>query len=394
MIHTIKRWPLRKLLLVFFACTAQIICAETLFYKGNGAPITEQEHQVIYTIMLEYQFPMNSMYGSYVPNEIQAINDKIKQKLPQAGIIGTFIPTTLYELFVLNFIRENVDSIKQKSYGIIEKSRDKLISYIAYEIEPKHFKDINLDSDLIKFHLAINNYILEILQKHNFKILIVLNDFLKIVDAIDFWQYLQVSSGGFYYGKGGKNYLDPKDMKRAIEIEYQAQNNDNFVIYRGANVTDDEQDPSTSKNDPINKRLNRSISFGSTLLGGIFLDKGACAYCYMSDFEERPVGYALLIKKKEYAQGQLSNMFYIPPLITLLDLLGKGEFFHTRTKVPDLKNVTPLSFQKAYEFLVPYIKYYQIDAPNLEEAQKIYNNALSYIRDNHIILKKRELPRP
>lgn len=383
----------RKIFLILF--TSILIHAETLYYKENGSVISPQEHQIIYKIMLENQFPMSIAYGSYIPNEIQAINDKIKKQLPNSGIKASFIPTTLYELFILNFIRENADNIEQASKGAIEfysKTRKNLVSYPSNDIEPKHFKDANLEPAVRDFHLIINNYILDVLNKNKLPIPHSVVDALKILNTINFWQLLKVSNNGFHYGKDGKNLLNPTDMKRAIEIEYQADSADKFVLYRGANVIDDEKDPHTSAEDAITKRLNRSISFGSTLLGGIFQDDGACAYCYMAENEAKPVrsaGYALLINKKEYAQGPLSNMFYIPSLISILDLLGRGEFFHSRSKVPDLLNVNKISFVKSAENLTPYIDYYQIVAPTAEKAQEIYSKTLQYIKENHIILKQR-----
>lgn len=381
---------IKKVLLTVLAFWGIIAHAETIFFKKDGLPISKQEHEIIYRIMLENQFPMSLMYGSYTPDEVKAMNERIKSKFPD--IDARFFPTTLYELFALNFIREHADNIEQASNGVIEiesKKHKSIVSYFAHDIEPKEFKEINLKPGVVAFHFTINNYILDVLKKNNLAIPSTVNDSIKIVNTIDFWQLLRVSSGGFYKGSGSKNYLNPVDMKRAIEIEYEAHSKNKFVLYRGANVLDDEKDPLTSADNPISKRLNRSISFGSTLLGGIFSDVGACAYCYMSEFEQRPVGYALLIDKKEYAQGKLSNMFYIPPLITLLDLLAKGEFFHSRAKVPDLMKVDPLSFQKSVEYLVPFTSYYQIKAPTPEKAQEIYSDILRYIRDNHIILKKR-----
>lgn len=381
--------------LFFVLCISTLVNAETLFYKENGSAITPQEHQILYKIMLETQFPMSILYGSYTPHEVQAINEKIKKQLPNTGIKAAFFPTTLYELFILNFIRESADNIEQASKSAIEfysKTRKNLVSYLSNDIKPKQFEDANLEPAATDFHLIVNNYILDTLKKNKLSIPSSVDDAIKILNSIDFWQLLKVATNGFYYGKGGKNLLNPTDMKRAIEIEYQAQPADKFVLYRGANVIDDEKDPQTSAEDAISKRLNRSISFGSTLLGGIFQDDGACAYCYMAENEAKPIrptGYALLINKKEYAHGPLSNMFYIPPITTILDLLGRGEFFHSRSKVPDLLTVNTLSFQKASANLEPYIPYYQIVASTPEKAQEIYSNMLKYIKDNHIILKQR-----
>lgn len=392
----------KLLKIFFFVFIINLARAEIIFHKEAGSSITPQEHQLIYNIMLENQFPTSIMYGSYVPNEVEAINKSINQKLPESNIIASFIPPTLYELFVLKFIKDNADNIENASNGVIEKSSgvvlvgedprnrasyvNTLISYKNWGREPKFFKELNLDSQVISFHLIINNFILDILNKNTLLAPRVVNDSIKIINSIDFWQQLRVSESGFYWvTKDRKNYLNPADMKKVVEIEYDAQNKNKFVLYRGSSDIDYQYVPSKLFKSEFG---NRSISFGSTLLGGIFGDSGACAYCYMSDFSTSPVGYALLIDKKRYAEGDLSNMFYIPPLITLLDLLGKGEFFHSRSKVVDLTNIDSLSFQVPKDRLKPYTSIYQIDGPNLEKRQEIYRDMLNYIRDNNIVLKK------
>ena len=64
----------KKLFLFSFLFISAFADAETLFYKKDRSPITLPEHEVIYKIMLETQFPMSLMYGQYVDDEIKAMN--------------------------------------------------------------------------------------------------------------------------------------------------------------------------------------------------------------------------------------------------------------------------------------------------------------------------------
>ena len=373
---------MRHCILYCLSLLSVSLYAETLFYKTDRSAISLAEHEILYGIMLEHQFPTCVLYGTYVNNELALINAKIQKSLSSSNIKATFIPTTLYELFCLNFVRENYDDIETASSGIFEHyggERKALISYIADDIRPDEFKKANINSSLIKFHSILNSYIINTLRASNLSIPSSLDDSLLMLKSIDFWQPLKVGTNGLYYTKEGKNLLEPQDMKRAIEIEYHSYASNKYPIYRAGTILDEKES---------SREGYRSISFGSTLLGGIFFNKGACAYCYLTPISERPIGYAVLIDKKEYATGILSNMFYIPPLITILDLVARGEMFHVRTKVPDLVNVSSFDFQAGNETLRSVIPYYQISATILEEAEVIYQKVFTYIRSNHVILKK------
>ena len=119
----------KKLFLFSFLLISAFADAETLFYKKDGSPITPQEHEILYKIMLETQFPMSLMYGQYPDDEIKAMNEKIKRNC-HSGIEATFIPTTLYELFVLNFIHENIE--KAKKSKINDGIKNFYIDHVGY----------------------------------------------------------------------------------------------------------------------------------------------------------------------------------------------------------------------------------------------------------------------
>jgi hypothetical protein len=70
-----------------------------------------------------------------------------------------------------------------------------------------------------------------------------------------------------------------------------------------------------------------SISLGNSLFAGAYADIGACAWSYILD---APYGYSLSIKK--YDNNILAYIF-IAPTHPLVAFFGKGEFFHSRTKI-------------------------------------------------------------
>ncbi len=75
-----------------------------------------------------------------------------------------------------------------------------------------------------------------------------------------------------------------------------------------------------------------SISFGNSLLAGIFLDYGACVYEYLTHRQSKGTGYGLFIDKRQYIENNNGNLFFISPLSTLASLYAKGEYFHSRSK--------------------------------------------------------------
>ena len=76
-----------------------------------------------------------------------------------------------------------------------------------------------------------------------------------------------------------------------------------------------------------------SISFGNSLLAGIFLDYGACVYKYLTETKEFPgAGYGLFIDKKQYIDNNNGGLFFISPLSPLAALYAEGEYFHSRSK--------------------------------------------------------------
>lgn len=115
----------------------------------------------------------------------------------------------------------------------------------------------------------------------------------------------------------------------------------------------------------------------------------ACAYCFMAKnyYGLAHLGYVVFLDKKAYFDGKLKNMFYIPPIITLVNIVGGGEHFHPRTKVVSMEGgIAGLAILNVSE-LKKVFPYYQIKAATKEEAQKIHDEMLQYIKGHHLVVK-------
>lgn len=361
-----------RLIIIAVLYSSTFNYCETLFYKKNGTPISPQEHEILYKIMLETQFPMNVVFGKYVDDEIKVMNEKIKSKLPKTGIEATFIPTTLYEIFVLNSLYESREAknLVKETNGFL--NWDNKI-YCPDEIEITGFKDANLNPHLIGWHLNVNNHVINKLKSYSIILPLSLDKSLRALSMI---------RGSIVAGPGDHKVI-ASEIEGPIKIDYKAHDSNRFVLYRGTNRIDDDIHPK--------KELkNRSISFGSSLFAGILCDASASAYFYINKEigMDSNYGYAVLIDKQLYANGILNNMFVIPPLITLLGLTGRGEFFHSRTKLLDLSQEdNDGGFAKGLATRKKLIPYYQIKANFPKEAEEIQEQIFKYIENNHQVFK-------
>ena len=84
-------------------------------------------------------------------------------------------------------------------------------------------------------------------------------------------------------------------------------------------------------------------------------------------------------------------MFYIPMITTLVELVGRGEFFHPRSKLLTLRGkISGLLASDAEKELKEFAPYYQIKANSPEEAKKIHDQMLQYIKEHHLIFRERK----
>lgn len=329
--------------------------AETIFHKPDASEISPEEHKILYKLVLKNQFPACMLFGSYVTDELKAMNSAIKNELPESGIQASFMPTTLYDLFVIYFAyktgRENT----------------------TYNINPDNFKSTVKNKTTMSFHRTINNYIITSLKERSLPIPKSTRDSLFILDSMDeLFRYLGSSA------EKGDRRNGRAMIKRAIEIDHMAYHAHKYPLYRAAEIVDVAND--------INSRGSRwySLSFGSSLLGGYFNDHSACTFRIIMDNFDDLVAYVLYLDKKSYVDGALKNMFFIPPLIALIDLYGEGEFFHTRAKVPSLGEARGLI--QTFSHQSKWNNLYEISARSPEHAEEIYRYIRTFIKNHHTML--------
>jgi hypothetical protein len=370
-------------LAILLLCSA-CLHAETLFYKEDGAELTPNEHATVYNIMLKNQFPSSIVHGAYADDELGAMRKDIENTLPKSNIQPAFIPTTLYQFLVLHFINKHFSTITETLPNIFEKKylEDKAHAFLnissTYKLEPKNFETIVKKQVLIDFHHTINTFIVTTFKEKGLSLEPKnIQAFLSLLDFNVFWEQSDNPIKWTLFDTTKKDF-NKNVLKRAIEIDHQAYAKKEFPLYRGA--PNDDQDIASKQK--LSDKY-QSISFGSSLLGGFIQDQHASAFYYAT--QPNSSGFAVTINKKNYTPDKLGTMFFIPPLIGLIDLLGQGEFFHSRSKVPSLEKTDRRSFRLPDKFssLKPM---YEIKTTPPEDAQKIYDAIPIFIKNHSEIL--------
>jgi phosphate/sulfate permease len=115
-------------------------------------------------------------------------------------------------------------------------------------------------------------------------------------------------------------------VENALELECSEVALKNTFLFRGANIAHDS---------PFNLKLRReqSLSYGTSLFAGIFKDVGATSMSYMHGQND---AFALHISFSQIA----SAPFHVKLEHPLEQLWGKGEWFHSRSKVSSARQMT------------------------------------------------------
>jgi hypothetical protein len=360
--------------------------AETIFYKNNNEPITDSEHEVLYKIKLQYQFPMSTRYSWECPdNEIEVIQQEIDKKLPNSGINVVFLPTTLYELLFIHFVETNKNNLEDATGGLLSYQVGRSYSGYAVSESYKHAEDVHLLKELKECHFIFNNYVVHFLKERG----VILSEAIPahiLTNILSDSSVLHAVNQFF-----NRNFMDrvtnfffnkvqnlARDIERVILQEQEAHNNNKFLLYRGTNTIEKYQGHI------------QSLSFGSSLFSGCFFEQGATAgyglffikgatpYLYWLQCN---YGYVLPVDKKDYRLGNPENLFYIPPIMTIVGMLGQGEFFHPRSKVLiDSNNSRIGGFPKNItRDSIPYA---------LHTTTDNYQQIFTYIQKNHVVMKK------
>lgn len=412
----------------------QTVKAETLFYQVDNKPVSDSnEHKTLHNIKLATQFPTCLAQGTCTANELRTLQNEIAHKLPDTKVC--FIPRTLYELFLLHFLEKHKENIQEATKGLFYNSAysesitsalkipnicAKAIKFPATSGEFEDLKHehaaldkINSDERIEKFHQVLNNHILDFIKKNNLPLPLSLDSAFKIVDNPEFWeqvnrQYQYRTSTASYnvplYGftlfgvtapfgseelenkakqiyrhdrrlHGIKNAcINKSDIKRTLQIEYEAADKQQILLFRGKAALDQFREIKSSK--------SSALSYGLSWLSGVMFDNGrwgATPYLYK---QNEGFGYALPIPYKEYADKQtdLQHMFYIPPVSTIAGMIGYGELFHPRSKEIPSEPLFGLATAAC-----PTSRGAVMDnSIQKEDQKKLYRNIFTYIQKNHI----------
>ena len=375
----------QKLLSLFlFSCAISTLNAEYLVYHLTGnrpEPITSQaEHKEIFDVLMRYQFPMRTNPCLEIEKELSQeeidLMNKSEQKflkhLVQTRVNSNlrvlFVPTVLYELFLIRFLfnpSQFKENLKKEDYASEElfltgfgdfftnrllrqrkQKIDDLKNIAASRTKEEYEKQVtalNTSEDLCFAHYILNkhlfSYILdqvnlsdkkltpetsqEILQK----IYADWDEFMKIYDLSKYrLETIANKNIGIHFLTGIATYKK-QIVSRAIEIEHEAEKSNSHILYRAAKINE-----SNNGKKYIDCSLNSNyiVSYSSNLFSGSYKDfQTGCSYPIMG-FRNHPLGIALFIDKSI----SRNNLFFIPAYNTLVNtLLGKGEFYHPRSKM-------------------------------------------------------------
>lgn len=142
---------------------------------------------------------------------------------------------------------------------------------------------------------------------------------------------------------------------QVIDVEYQAQKTNNALLFRGskpiaapigkgqvAHIAGQALQVPADKHNLVAATLESykqnkfpySVSLGNSLFAGYVNNQGGCAYAYMTmkRFEGHNIGIILLVNKKDQYEHDSFNLFFIPPLASMVSLFEYGVLFHPRVK--------------------------------------------------------------
>jgi hypothetical protein len=348
---------LKFLLLISFVFFNTSSAEYFLFKKVDGKKtvLNIEEYCKALDVVMKWQFPMSLNNLEEIQNlpadELTDLCEYeigfIKQKLFEAGFKNVrikYIPTTLYEIIILGSgLKEVVDGCESLA---IDPSDEELFS--ACE-SLDCYKNALERLDYSKFipNNLKNKYLMDLKFKVNNKIIDLLNDnkfsiqkyFSKFIDSCNDDIRLE------HRHVDDVDYLEFNKKKVTLKLEKILQDEENayfagkFLIYRGSSSFADKL------SDSYGYFRVHGLSYGNTLFAGFLKDYDACAFAYMFDvnfyqnssFFEDPldlniVGYVTSIDKLKYFEKdrKLRDIFFIPPVDTLVGLLAFDEGFHSR----------------------------------------------------------------
>lgn len=123
-----------------------------------------------------------------------------------------------------------------------------------------------------------------------------------------------------------------------------------------------------------------SISYGTTFFAGIINDAQASPAYFIG--LENLVGYAIKINICDFLEKrEVSELFVIPPINSLVSLILDGEFFHTRSKTPfEPKDNNTFGIDEGSLIFFKYL------TSSINDQAKFENILQAYLKKNAIIM--------
>lgn len=163
--------------------------------------------------------------------------------------------------------------------------------------------------------------------------------------------------------------------------EYQPSNvPDSAIRFKELSTFPYVDDRNYPTKDKLADVLNVSLSFGNYLFAGMMYDNSACAASFM--FNMAKFGYVVSLDKITYASSLLS-LFFISPLNPLSAKFSKGEDFHSRTRIIDLKEDTDTDYgeEKVIGYYSDFTKNF-IRSDLSGNRKTFFNKIGKFISDN------------
>lgn len=329
----------------------------------------EEMKKIFLEVLLVYQWPMITMYFDQLPYSeqdkyikyvqeknglLEFVREKIKEKYGNKYSI-IFIPNVFFEVA---YIHDNINNSNKISYE--GDLRDK--SYVENKFKNEHEEKIkksieqyyqeNKNMSLI----TINSFDFfnkkEEIIKGYFRIVdTIKNDIIKnnILDEILVKQLFNNKINIIDNLYNSKNILN-----QVYDLELSLFSDNQFLLFRGSDGIDIDGDyvidlpyregkqkliidkAEVKSRDKSTFTLS-SLSYGNSVLIGYYNDTGDVGANPLTYMVNKNIAYALSFAIKDYLQPtsnfSLRNKYFISPFYSIVSLLAKGEYFHSRSKI-------------------------------------------------------------
>jgi hypothetical protein len=269
-----------------------------------------------------------------------------------------FIPTTLYELFVLDLLKDIMEDYSTRGKapfdGLMhfmgqQNNTDKVSLaekiILASETDVQEFQSLYATEQLQNLHYRTNTHsaqkiVPQDISREPFTLAQTSAHSLttNLLATLSSSHFDWINFLNYHWPANAPPPLVDESIGRvpfiSLENDYAMYQTGGHCAYRDG----------SRKDSPVSQDMPVSLSFGTTLLSGIIFDKGGNPLSYIAGNLHKPSdalphNYYVVLDKFDYFTGISKKFFYIPPISTIVGLLSSGEFFHTRGKIyPEQQN--------------------------------------------------------